>query len=75
MLKDVPRVPENACLDSVFPMLQRAPGLVGVVDPQGRLVGYISAENLAELVMIKSSRSARETKPASAAIPVAGHAR
>ena len=74
MLKDVARVPENACLDSVFPMLQRPPGLVGVVDQQQRLVGYISAENLAELVMIKSSRPAR-TPSSVSTTPAAGHVR
>jgi hypothetical protein len=59
--------------DSVFPMLQRAPGLVGVVDAQRRLVGYISAENLTELVMIQSSRAATATP--SSAVPAAGHTR
>ena len=55
-------------------MLQRQPGIVGVVGSQERLVGYISAENLAELVMIKSSRSARGDK-AAGAIPIDDHAR
>jgi Zn-dependent protease/CBS domain-containing protein len=68
MHKDVPTVPRNACLDSVFNTLQREPRVVGVVDPAQRLVGYITAENLTELVMIQSSRSARaEQRPA--AIP------
>jgi hypothetical protein len=30
----------------------------GVIDAQQRLVGYITAENLAELVMIRSARGA-----------------
>jgi Zn-dependent protease len=56
----VPTVPENACLDNIFQMLQGSSrGLVGVVDPRGRLVGYITAENLSELIMIQSSRAAR----------------
>lgn len=63
MLKDVPTVPRNACLDSVFTRLQREPRLVGVVDAGGRLAGYITAENLTELVMIQSSRSARGAEP------------
>ena len=59
MDRDVPTVPENACLDNVFQRLQRSgPRLVGVVDPQGRLAGYITAENLTELIMIQSSRAA-----------------
>jgi Zn-dependent protease/CBS domain-containing protein len=54
----VPTVPENACLDNVFGRVQRsAARLVGVVDPAGRLVGYITAENLSELIMIQSSRA------------------
>ena len=60
MDRDVPTVPENACLDNVFQSLQRAGRrMIGVVDPRQRLVGYITAENLSELIMIQSSRSAR----------------
>ena len=58
MFKQVPTVPPNACLDGVFPMLQREPRVVGVVESSQRLLGYITAENLAEFVMIQSSRSA-----------------
>lgn len=71
MQKDVPRVPYNACLDGVFPMLQRAPGIVGVVDKQERLVGYLTTENIAELVMIRSSRSGR-TADRPASVPAIG---
>jgi Zn-dependent protease/CBS domain-containing protein len=67
MARDVPTVPENACLDNVFRLLQgRRQRLVGVVDRQQRLVGYITSENLAELVMIQSSRSARAERAAAA---------
>jgi CBS domain-containing protein len=60
MDRDIPTVPENACLDNVFERLQRsAARLIGVVDPAGRLVGYITSENLSELIMIQSSRSSR----------------
>ena len=65
MDREVPTVPENACLDNVFQTLQRSPGrVVAVVDPSQRLVGYITAENLSELVMIQSSRSARAAQAA-----------
>jgi Zn-dependent protease/CBS domain-containing protein len=69
MDRTVPTVPENACLDNVFERVQRsASRLVGVVDPAGRLVGYITAENLSELIMIQSSRasgpSAAQRSPA-----------
>jgi CBS domain-containing protein len=60
MTRDVPTMPENGCLDNIFELLRsRGQRIVGVVDPQQRLVGYITAENLAELVMIQSTRSAR----------------
>ncbi len=71
MDQDVPVVPENACLDNVFQQLQRSVRrLVGVVDLRQRLVGYITAENLTELIMIQSSRAARPASPA-ASRPVA----
>jgi Zn-dependent protease/CBS domain-containing protein len=60
MDRDVPTVPENACLDNVFEQLRsKGRGVVGVVDPNKRLVGYITSENLAELLMIRSSQEAR----------------
>jgi Zn-dependent protease/CBS domain-containing protein len=66
MDRDIPIVPENACLDHVFQRIQRAGSrLVGVVDAQQRLVGYITAENLSELILIRSSRaSGGEVAPA-----------
>jgi Zn-dependent protease/CBS domain-containing protein len=65
MARDVPTVPENACLDNVFQLLQRrGQSMIGVVDRQQRLVGYITPENLAELVMIRSSRAARAERTA-----------
>jgi Zn-dependent protease/CBS domain-containing protein len=65
MDRDIPTVPENACLDNVFERVQRsAARLVGVVDPAGRLVGYITAENLSELIMIQSSRASGPSAPA-----------
>lgn len=68
MARDVPTVPENACLDNVFQLLQRrGQRMVGVVDRQQRLVGYITSENLAELVMIQSSRLSRGERRAAAA--------
>ena len=65
MDRDIPTVPENACLDNVFERVQRsAARLVGVVDPAGHLVGYITAENLSELIMIQSSRASGPAAPA-----------
>jgi Zn-dependent protease/CBS domain-containing protein len=70
MDKDVPTVPENACLDNVFQSLQRTGRrLIGVVDALGRLRGYITAENLSELIMIQSSRAAHTGAPPGAPQP------
>ena len=67
MDRQVPTVPENACLDNVFQLLQKSRArIVAVVDPRQRFVGYITPENLTELVMIQSSRSARAERTASA---------
>ncbi|HXF52688.1 MAG TPA: site-2 protease family protein [Hyphomicrobiaceae bacterium] len=58
MNANVPTVRENACLDSIYQTLTRAPeGIVGVLDREQRFVGYISTENLSEMVMIRSSRA------------------
>ena len=65
MEREVPTVPENAHLDNIFQMLQGAgKRIVGVVDMRRQLTGYITAENLSELVMIQSSRANRKAAPA-----------
>ncbi len=64
MQRDVPTVPENACLDNVFEQLRRQGRFIGVVDANKRLVGYITQENLAELLMIRSSQEARAAQAA-----------
>jgi CBS domain-containing protein len=65
MDRDIPTVRENACLDNVLQRLQGSSGrLVGVVDPGGRLVGYITAENMSELILIQSSRASGPSAPA-----------
>jgi Zn-dependent protease len=60
MAKDVPTVPYSAHLDVAFGLLQRtrAP-MVGVVDAEGRFAGYITPENISELMMIRASREER----------------
>jgi hypothetical protein len=35
---------------------------VGVVDRDGRFLGYINSENLGELIMIRSLRTSPETR-------------
>lgn len=57
MSSDVPTVPERASLEAVFRTLQKPQTpLVGVVDGVGILVGYITPENLSELVMLTAAR-------------------
>jgi Zn-dependent protease len=67
MTRDVPTVPESGCLDAVFKLMQQRGGVrfVGVVDPSNRLIGYITAENLAELVMIRQAREPDQPQAAS----------
>ena len=60
MTGDVRTVPENACLETVFADLQRrASHFIGVVDRAGRFIGYMTPENISELVMIRTSATAR----------------
>ena len=56
-MSEVPIVPEKAGLEAVMQTLNkaRAPA-VGVVDRDGRFLGYINSENLSELIMIRSLR-------------------
>ena len=64
MSREVRTIPENGCLETIFKDLQqRRENLIGVVDGDQRLVGYITPENIAELVVIRSSRErAREAR-------------
>ncbi|MEZ5908506.1 MAG: site-2 protease family protein [Hyphomicrobiaceae bacterium] len=58
MTADVPMVSERASLDSVFQALQRREvSVIGVAGVDGRLKGYISPENLSELIMIRSAKA------------------
>jgi Zn-dependent protease len=60
MNREVATVPERATLETILPMLQaKGATLVAVVDPTARVQGYITQENVAELLMIRSSREAR----------------
>jgi Zn-dependent protease/CBS domain-containing protein len=60
MAKDVATVPLDTHLDAAVDLMQRtrAP-MVGVVDGAGKFAGYITRENITELMNIRSSREAR----------------
>lgn len=61
MESDVPTVRENASLDVVFKRMQtEGRHFVGVVDRDGALVGYLTPENISELVMVHRARAAHE---------------
>jgi Zn-dependent protease/CBS domain-containing protein len=58
MVKDVPTVPENSALEPVMKILMRNEGpAVAVVDAQGRLIGYVNQQNLAEYFLVRSAQS------------------
>jgi len=57
MTADVPTVPQDADLEKAFSLLRKTTAqCVGVVDRSGGLIGYITPENVRELVMIRSSQ-------------------
>lgn len=69
MARDVPVVGETAMLDAVFgDLLKNSARFVGVVDRSNRLVGYLTPENISELVMIHSY-NAQHRQPAVEAGP------
>ncbi|MCC2687402.1 MAG: site-2 protease family protein [Rhizobiaceae bacterium] len=58
MTRDVPEVGENERLSAALEMLQKGGGpAVGVIDPDRRLVGYVTIENIGELMMLRSAAS------------------
>ena len=64
MEREVPTVPENACVENILGLLQSTgKRMVGVTDAQQRLLGYITADNLAELIMIETSRATGPRRP------------
>jgi stage IV sporulation protein FB len=57
MRRDVPVVSERTYLDGIFQMLQQHPApMVAVVGPDRQLKGFITKENLADMVMMRASR-------------------
>jgi stage IV sporulation protein FB len=68
MTPDIPTVTPSGRLESALMLLQgRGTPAVGVVDVDGRLVGYITPENIGELMMVENAglglRPRRATGP------------
>lgn len=60
MTREVPQITEAACLEAVYQrMQQEGTRFVGIADTNGALVGYLTPENIAEMVMIGTARAAR----------------
>ena len=56
MTRDVPVRPANASLEAIVKLLQEAAApAVGIADADGRLVGYVTRENMAEFFMLRSA--------------------
>ena len=57
MQADVPTVSVRAKLDTALrSLMQKGRPVVGVTDPQHRLIGLLTVENLGEMMMVQSAR-------------------
>jgi stage IV sporulation protein FB len=55
MARNIPIVPRQARLDAVLKKMQEGAPAVGVIGPDEGLVGYITSENIGELLMVKDA--------------------
>jgi Zn-dependent protease/CBS domain-containing protein len=64
METDVPTIPARARLESAVKCLtQKGKPVVGVTDAQDRLVGLLTAENLGEMMLVRSALPRRRASP------------
>jgi Zn-dependent protease/CBS domain-containing protein len=64
MQGDVPTVPARAKLDTALrSLMQRGRPVVGVTDPQERLIGLLTVENLGEMMMVQQAKPDAKTGP------------
>ena len=64
MEADVPTIAARAKLESALKLLtEKRPSAIGVTDALGRLVGLLTAENLGEMMMVRSARGDRSFGP------------
>jgi Zn-dependent protease/CBS domain-containing protein len=61
---EIPTVPVSARLEQALTLMQsgNAPA-VGIVDRDGRLVGYLTSENIGELMMLKDAGGESASRP------------
>ncbi|WP_421856128.1 site-2 protease family protein [Oricola sp.] len=58
MTKDIPLVRDTQMLDAAFTRLQSGAPAVGVADREGRFLGYVTVENISELMMVRDAERA-----------------
>ena len=57
-------LPDEVTLESALKLLtEKRPSAIGVTDALGRLVGLLTAENLGEMMMVRSARADRSLGP------------
>lgn len=56
MTSDIPALPLNAPLDKVLDALHGATPAVAITDPAGNMIGYVTRENIGELMVMRGRR-------------------
>lgn len=70
MRRDVPQVPLRAPLETALRHLREGDHpVVAVTDPSGRLAGYVTPENVGELLMIRRAGRRGPSRPAGPVLP------
>lgn len=67
---DVVTVPTSARLETALAELQgRRTAAIGIVDEMGRLVGYVTPENIGELMMLENASPRSRARPSGPLLP------